>query len=260
MFQVNPAIESGDNMMLRSKKMLPEWMDQHDITEQDYHGAMVALGTLNAWSRTAQILCRHVSRFVRNTHEFGKGQTLLIHDYGCGDGDLSVRLSRCLQTRGIAHRIVGFDANARGIERGRARFCSANNPHLELQTADVLALDAPCDIAISSLFMHHLIDSELTTLLQKTMTRASVGLIFTDLRRCYGGLALAYLATRCLTTSGVARNDGPISVRNSRTCHEMLSLARQAGMRDVRVHRSWPSRMVLAWQAQTAAAFNKGYS
>ena len=238
-------------MMLRSKQMLPEWMDQHDITEQDYHGAMVALDTLNTWSRTAQNLCWHISRLIRNTHESGKGRTFLIHDYGCGDGNLTARLSRYLQTSGVSHRIVGFDANARGIESGRARFCSSENPNLQLQTADVLASDAACDIAISSLFMHHLTDHELSIMLQKTSARASVGLIFTDLRRCYGGLALAYLATRCLTSSIVARNDGPISVRNSRTCQEMLSLARRAGLNDARVHRSWPARLVLEWHAQT---------
>ena len=102
--------------MLHSKQMLPEWMDQHDIEEQDYQGAMVALGTLNAWSRTAQILCRYVCRLIRRTQANGEERRLVIHDYGCGDGDLTYRFSRSLQARGIEHRIVGFDANARGIE------------------------------------------------------------------------------------------------------------------------------------------------
>ena len=244
-------IESGNDTMLHSKQMLPEWMDESDITEHDYQGAMVALDTLNTWSRTTQILGWHISRLIHSVAGNKKERTFLIHDYGCGDGHLTVRLSRYLQTSGIAHRIVGFDANARGIERGRERFCSSDNPHLRLQTADVLAFDAPCDIAISSLFMHHLTDHELTILLQKTRARASLGLIFTDLRRCYVGLAFAYLATRCLTTSIVARNDGPISVRNSRTCHEMHSLAAQAGLDTARVHRSWPARLVLDWHKPT---------
>ena len=260
MFHANPAIKIGDKIMLHSKQMLPEWMDQHDIEEQDYDGAMVALGTLNAWSRTAEILCRYACRLIRKTQANGEERRLVIHDYGCGDGDLTYRFSRCLRARGIAHHIVGFDANARGIERGRERFCSGNHPELELQTADVVALDAPCDIAISSLFMHHLTDPELTTLLQQTRARASLGLIFTDLRRCYGGLVLAYLATRCLTTSGVARNDGPISVRNSRTCKEMLSLASRAGLTDAQVDRNWPTRLVLNWQAQSGEALQENCS
>ena len=238
--------------MLSSKKMLPEWMDQHDINEQDYDGAMIALGTLNAWSRTAQILCGHVCRLIRSSSRSSHGESLLIHDYGCGDGDLTVRLSHRLRARGIAHRIVGFDANARGIERGRSRFGKGNDVPVELHTTDVLSLDTPCDIAISSLFMHHLTDPDLHTLLQQTHSRATYGLIFTDLRRCYSGLALAYLATRCLTKSGVARNDGPISVRNSRTCSEMELLASQAGLHDAQVYRHWPTRLVLYWRAPFA--------
>ena len=110
-------------------------IEQHDIEEQDYQGAMVALSTLNAWSRTAQILCRYACRLIRKTQRNCDQRRLVVHDYGCGDGDLTFRFSRCLQARGIAHRIVGFDANARGIERGRERFCSRNDPHLDLQMA-----------------------------------------------------------------------------------------------------------------------------
>ena len=245
--------------MLPPKQMLPEWMDEHDIAEQDYQGAMVALSTLNAWSRTAQILYHHTRRLIHGLPESENGRPLLVHDYGCGDGDLTARFSRCLHRDGIAHRIVGFDANARGIKRGRTLFCSQKYASIELHTTDVLSLDEPCDLAISSLFMHHLTDSDLQTLLEQLRSLAAVGLIFTDLRRCYSGLALAHLATRCLTSSDVARNDGPISVRNSRTCEEIRSLASRAGLERARVYRHWPARLVLHWQAQTARCVEKAY-
>jgi hypothetical protein len=66
-----------------------------------------------------------------------------------------------------------------------------------------------------------------------------------DLRRGAAGWALAYLGTRLLSRSRVARVDGPISVEGAFTGEEAVALARRAGWRDVQVRPHWPFRFLM---------------
>ena len=239
------------------RQFIPEWMDREDITKSDYEQAMIALGKLNRWSRTAHTLASHTSAILARSAKLKRKDMIQIHDYGCGDGELSAQFSRILRSRGIRHQITGFDLNDRGIRFGHARVLQDSVGCVVLKKADALKINTSCDIAVSSLFMHHLTDNDLVALLKRVKDRAKYGLIFTDLRRCLYGLLLAHIATRCLTTSAVAQNDGPISVRNSRTSKELVAIADIAGLENVTIKRNWPARLVLRWQASSVKIPNE---
>lgn len=82
------------------------------------------------------------------------------------------------------------------------------------EVADVLAAGCPpCDVAVSSLFLHHLDDEAACGLLRSMAESARLGIVVSDLVRSRIGLGLAVVGTTLLSTSRVARVDGPLSVK-----------------------------------------------
>jgi hypothetical protein len=113
---------------------------------------------------------------------------------------------------------------------------------------DVVADGCPaCDVAICSLFLHHLDDAQAAALLGAMAAAARVGVVVSDLVRSRTGLLLARLGTLALSGSRVARIDGPSSVRAARTPEEYRRLLDRAGLRTATVRRIWPQRVLLVW-------------
>jgi hypothetical protein len=104
-----------------------------------------------------------------------------------------------------------------------------------------------CDAAVSSLFLHHLSEEDAVAFLRRMAGAARHLVLVNDLVRSLPGLALAHLATRLLTTSGVVHTDGPRSVEGAFTCAEILTLAERAGLAGATVVRRWPCRFLLQW-------------
>ena len=103
------------------------------------------------------------------------------------------------------------------------------------------------DIAICSLFLHHLTDQEII-LFFKTLLHSSVKIfVFCDLKRSKRGLMLGFLASRLFSRSHVVHFDAPQSVRAAFTPAEILNLAQQAGLQGATVQSVWPMRYALTW-------------
>jgi 2-polyprenyl-3-methyl-5-hydroxy-6-metoxy-1,4-benzoquinol methylase len=149
--------------------------------------------------------------------------------------------------------VLGIDLSERAIERARA--AAARRPpgggaSVEFAPRDVLAEGLPpCDIAVSSLFLHHLDDPAAATVLRSMATAARLGGVVSDLVRSRTGLVLAILGTTFLARSRVARVDGPLSVRAARTPAEYRALTDRAGLAQALIHRTWPERVIVEWRS-----------
>jgi ubiquinone/menaquinone biosynthesis C-methylase UbiE len=111
------------------------------------------------------------------------------------------------------------------------------------------ALDLPFqdrsfDIAMASLFFHHLSNEDCVRVLAQMWRIARRRVIINDLHRH----AIAYFSirvlTRLLSRSRMVRHDAPVSVRRSFRPAELMDIARRAGV-PARVYRSFPYRLVL---------------
>ena len=102
---------------------------------------------------------------------------------------------------------------------------------IEFSVRDVLAQDLPgnFDVAISSLFFHHIDEDSAVRLLQKMAAGTRHLVLVNDLRRSLGGVMLAFLASRLFTRSDVVWTDALRSVRAAFTAEEAMSLAERAG-------------------------------
>jgi hypothetical protein len=102
-------------------------------------------------------------------------------------------------------------------------------------------------LTTSSLFLHHLGELDAVRLLARMAAVAERFVLVQDLRRTRLGYVLAWATLRVLTTSDVARSDGPASVRAAFTIAEARALAARAGLADAEVKACWPQRFTIRW-------------
>ena len=235
-----------------------ELMDDPGLPEADHLHALEALATINAVSRTAiQITAAAASLLPRND----PGPVQVV-DLACGGGDVTLACGRRLARSLPTHEVVmtGVDMSRRGLGRAAARITAAHEQlaGLPLRFAfvarDLIASGCPpCDVAISSLFFHHLDDGPAIRVLQSMAASCRRGFVVSDLIRSRLGLVMAVLGTSLLSGSRVARVDGPLSVRAARTPAEYRRLLDAAGLTSATIRRTWPERVLITWQREAPA-------
>lgn len=233
----------------------PELMDDPAIAEADHLHALSALARINAISRTAARVASAVAGLLPAMANGPLQQPLTVVDVACGGGDVTIGLARRLARRlgGAAGlRVIGIDLSPRAIAWARAA-AARSRTDVAFEVGDVLSAELPrCDVAVSSLFLHHLDDPRARGLLGSMAAAARRGLVVSDLIRSRLGLGLAVVGTTLLSTSRVARIDGPDSVRAARTPDEYRRLLAAAGLASATLRRVWPERIMLQWQRAAA--------
>lgn len=222
----------------------PELMDDPALPETDHLEALEALRQINALSFTAASLATAVAGISRSH------APLTIVDVACGGGDVTLDLARRLARHmppACGLNMIGVDISPRAVERARS-IADARGVKAEFFVHDVVTNGCPpCDVAVSSLFLHHLDDDDARGLLARMAAAARDGVVVSDLVRSRLGLALATLGTTLLVRSKVARVDGPMSVRAARTLDEYHQLLATAGLNGATIRRVWPERVILSW-------------
>lgn len=222
----------------------PELMDDPAIAAEDHLDALDALATINAMSRTAASLAAAVRRLAPPSPD--GAAPLHVVDLACGGGDVTLGLARRL---GPGYRVTGIDISDRAVARARHVTATRGMAAVAFEPRDVVAEGCPpCDVIVTSLFLHHLDDPIAAAVLVAMRGAARRGIVVSDLLRSRGGLWLAVLGTRLLTTSRVARVDGPLSVRAARTLAEHRTLCAAGGLDGARVRRIWPERVLIEWR------------
>lgn len=233
----------------------PELMDDPGIAAADHLHALAALGRINALSRTAARLARGVVSLLPPSMDRGLSGSLAVVDVACGGGDVTIDLARRLRRAiGGLVQVVGLDISQRAVERSQ-QAAARRGIDVSFEVRDVLADGCPaCDVAVNSLFLHHLDDGDACRLLGSMARAARRGVVISDLVRSRIGLGLAVVGTTLLSSSRVARVDGPLSVRAARTPPEYRRLFERAGLRGAMIRRVWPERVVIRWARPGAEA------
>ncbi len=236
-----------------------ELMDDPALPASDHVAALQALAQINLISGTAAQLTRQVVAIAR-PHAAAPSEMRPLHvvDLACGGGDVTLAVARRLARLGIPAHVTGVDMSERALDVARNAAEAAGPTGLSGLTFVQRNLDEegcpPCDVAISSLFLHHLDDPAASRLLSSTASAVRCGLVISDLVRSRLGLALAVLGTSILARSRVARVDGPLSVRAARTPEEYRMLCSRAGLAHPRITSSWPARVLISWKTPEAAS------
>lgn len=226
-----------------SRTVSDELMDDPSLPAAEHHAALTALARINWISGTAAQLAKAIASIPAAS----AGSTLEVVDLACGGGDVTIAVARRLTRLGVAARLTGVDMSERALDVARATAQRAS-ADVAFVRHDLNTDGCPsCDVAISSLFLHHLDDPAAERLLASIAARARGGMVISDLLRSRLGLALAVLGTTFLARSRVARVDGPLSVRAARTPEEYRDLFRRAGLHPPQVRGVWPARALIRW-------------
>ncbi|HEV3449066.1 MAG TPA: methyltransferase domain-containing protein [Gemmataceae bacterium] len=234
---------------ISERRLQPEIIDQPDIDARRLGGALRGLERINWWSGSARILWRPICELARECPA-----PLRILDIATGAGDVPIRLWRKARRAGLALEIAGCDRSAQAVAYARAR-AAEHGATIQFFTWDAVQGGFPGepDAVMSSLFLHHLEETQAIALLRSMAAAARRMVLVNDLERTRAGFVLAYLGTRVLSASPVVHTDGPRSVEGAFTLGEARELTRRAGLAGAAVGRRWPCRYLLSWRRRPAA-------
>lgn len=239
---------------MKSRNLVPELMDDPSIDPVEHRRALAGLRRVNAICQTG----KHVANEIVRIAQSRKLKKVSVLDLGCGSGDIATNVASRLSGR-MACDISGWDISPTAVAsateqlENRIRTGATVLPDdvsVTFHQADVFEpTNQKFDIVYCCLFLHHFSDEQSVQLLKRMKEIANIAVIVDDLQRTSLGLALAKLGCYLLSRSPVVHFDGPQSVRAAFRIDEVLEMAAMAGMHGCSIHKHWPERFLLRWDA-----------
>ena len=169
----------------------------------------------------------------------------LVHivDMGCGGGDMLKLIANWAKRNEYKVKLTGIDANPNIINYASQNSEGYNNiEYVVGNVFDSRSSIGDCDIIISTLFMHHFDNQQLTFLLSDWTKKSRLGVVINDLHRH----PFAYHSIKLLTTffskSYMVKNDGPLSVLRSFTKDDLQELMDMVGITNFDLKWRWAFR------------------
>jgi 2-polyprenyl-3-methyl-5-hydroxy-6-metoxy-1,4-benzoquinol methylase len=189
--------------------MLPELMDE-PCSYEDFRACIRDIETLNTLTFASRPTLRWLEQIVE---KLPPTEPLRILDIGCGAGDMLRRIERWARKRRIAVQLTGIDLNPHAT-RAACEFTQTDST-IQWVTGDVLAYAEPVDIVVSSLFMHHLPETEIVRFLAWMEATARCGWFVSDLTRERIPYRFIGAFTAVARFHRFVRYDAPVSIRRS---------------------------------------------
>lgn len=227
---------------MHSRQLVPEKMDDPDLDPEAHVKALRGLQRINRWTGNAGVALRPLLKLARELQT----DSLSLLDVATGSGDVPVDLYRLGQRRGLALELTVCDISPTALAVAEQGFRRANVTASCFQ-ANILTdeLEACFDVVLCTTFLHHLTRAECIEALRKMGTAAKHRVVVVDLVRSRLNWWQVWVACHALSRSKIVHFDGPQSVRASFTIGEITELAKEAGLREVKVQAAWPCRFVL---------------
>lgn len=227
---------------LSQRELVGELMDNPSLPESQHLRALRGLRRINAFSRTPQTFFKHLRQCLGGNQE----QPQRILDVACGDGDNAIQLARLAKHHGLAWQVSGCDISDRSIAFARD-LSERRGMALDFFKADALNdLDTQgYDAVVNSLFLHHLENAQIITLLHQLKRARHI--VISDLVRSRLAYDVTRLGVHLLSRSHVVHIDGPLSVRAALTPTELAGFVAAAEMDGAVIKPSWPLRQLLVW-------------
>jgi SAM-dependent methyltransferase len=175
-------------------------------------------------------------------------EPLRILDVGCGNGEGLRRIDRWAHTHSLAVELTGLDINPDAI----AIAAEANPPANRINwiASDVFAYSPsePIHLIVSSLFTHHLGDSDLVRFLQWMERHATLGWFIGDLSRAAIPYHFLRIFTKLVQMHPFVQNDAPISVARAFRPDDWRGACAAAGLAtgEVSIHAFKPGRLCVS--------------
>ena len=223
-----------------------ELLDELNIPKRLLHKNLRELDILNRATGGHSISLRGIKQLITN-----REKCYHIVDLGCGSGDSLRAVADWARINKFNVRLTGVDMNSDAIDYLQIH-CSGY-PEISGFTGDYLDYlndNKTVDIVLCSLFCHHLNDIELQSLLNWFRVEAGVGFVINDLKRNWLAYYSAWIFTRMLNGTKLARNDGPISVLRGFKFKELDNLLRQSSIPNYSIKEQWIFRFLIVGKTE----------
>jgi cyclopropane fatty-acyl-phospholipid synthase-like methyltransferase len=221
---------------LRQRSTRPELMDTESVSFAEFHECLQTLSIINTFTLAYRPTLHW---FERMTAGVASGTSISVLDIGCGGGDMLRKIWKWAKERSLKVELVGIDLNPWSKES--AEQVTPKEAPIRFETANLFSLDPGrrADFIVSSLFTHHLTDSELVRFIQWMDRHATRGWFINDLHRHRLPYFFIKYAVRLLFSNRMIRHDAPVSVARGFTASEWRQLLRQAGIPEERTSIEW---------------------
>lgn len=221
----------------------PELMDDPRVSREDLEVSLRYIRGVNRRLGGVSALLRHLRAWSR---EWPRGRPITLLDIATGSADLPVEAVRWARSAGHDLRVTAVDLHPTTLALAREHIAASDSPGLnlaesiQLREANALKLMdefAPesFDYVHAGLFLHHLPEIEVLTVLRIMDRLSRAGLIWNDLVRTQlGSWAITAMT---VGTPRIVRHDARVSVRAGFTRREAIDLATRAGL--VRPRYEW---------------------
>jgi ubiquinone/menaquinone biosynthesis C-methylase UbiE len=236
-----------DKFKRRSHRL--EHLDTGNYTTEEYENCIVELQLVNRWMGDAHSLRATLLREI----EARSLKNFSILDVGAGSGELLRVAAAWARQTNRRVRAVGLELNERSAEsineesESFEEISSVRGNALELPFAD-----SQFDYVMCSLFTHHFLDDQVIKILHEMSRVAKRRIYVIDLHR--HPIAYFFYTTlgKLVLHNRLLRHDGALSILRSFKVDELLELAQRAGLRDIKVERHFPYRLVLSAEARAS--------
>jgi len=176
-----------------------EIMDDLDMSGDVLLDTLDKLDTINKWLGGDAVTFNGIKKLLKKQP---KNKPFTIIDLGCGGGGMLRKVADYGKEHGYVFKLIGVDANQHIVEY--AEKISKEYPEISYLQQDVFSKEfkeLSYDIVLSTLFLHHFKEDEISTLLTLLNKKASLGIIVNDLHRH----SMAYFLFKLLSL--VIRNE-----------------------------------------------------
>lgn len=225
-----------------------ELMDEENISFEEFHDCLVGLERINHLTLAYRPTLQWLRPWLKTN------ECLYILDAASGGGDMLRQIARKWPARIAAAEsfsMVGVDLNPWSKKSAECWSQSSATPSTAITyaTANIFEFepDQSIDIIISSLFTHHLTNTQIVDFLRWMDSRARKGWFINDLHRHPIPYYFIKGATALFSRNRLIRNDAAVSVARAFTAADWQRLIHEAGLAG-RVHIQWffPFRLCLS--------------
>jgi len=230
--------ETLGTIALAMKRVLScEQMDDPDVNRDDLDASLRFIRRVNRRLGGVSALLRALARW---SSQWRQGQTVTLLDVATGSADLPIAARNWALEHGYDLRIVAIDAHPTTLSLARDHV--ATQDAAVADAIDLVELRAQSltdrfepnsfDFAHAGMFLHHLPEIEILTVLRMMHRIARTGVMWNDLMRsrihATGARALSIRAP------SIVKHDAVASVRAGFTKREALDIATRVGIENPR--------------------------
>jgi SAM-dependent methyltransferase len=212
-----------DGLDFSQRAQLSEWMDE-PCSREVIEACLRDLARVNRWFGAYRPLLRWLDEVRPQTGP----EPIRILDVGCGYGDGLRRVERWARDRRIPVELTGIDLNPDSIAIAE----SQSESRIRWVAGDVFAYrdPQPAHLIVSSLFTHHLGDSDVVRFVRWMEQNAEMGWFINDLSRAAIPYHLFRWFAKAAGLHPFVQHDGPVSIARAFVPEEWRQLCTRAGL------------------------------